>query len=105
MREASRGAVRSVDRGTCGLSIELRKTVQRERRRCQTKRKATRTGAETRAPGRLPGVRDLRHARKLMAREPGDPGSALRVEKSGGPEGEPARARSSCTLPGSRTTA
>ncbi len=37
----------------------------RERRRCQVKRKATRAASPTRDAGRLPGVGDPRHAGKL----------------------------------------
>ena len=82
------------------LSFE---SIDRERRRCQDKRKAKRTSSQTRDGGRLPGVGDPRHAGKLIAREPGDPGGARRPEKRG-PEGELKRALPSCTPLGSRTT-
>jgi hypothetical protein len=60
-----------------------------ERRRCHGKRKATRTGPLTQGPGRLHGVADPRHAWKLSAREPGDPGGARRQEKVAGRRGNP----------------
>jgi len=59
----------------------------RERRRCQVKRKAKRTASKTRDAGRLPGVGDPKHARKLNAREPGDPGGARSQEKAAGRKG------------------
>jgi len=46
--------------------------LQSGRRRCQTVRKATGTGAVARVPGRSCVVEDPRHASILSAREPGD---------------------------------
>jgi RNA-directed DNA polymerase len=66
------------------LSFEI---IVRECRRCQDKRKAKRTASKSRDAGRLPGVGDLRHAWKLGAREPGDPGGALRLERRGAGRG------------------
>jgi hypothetical protein len=60
-----------------------------ERRRCHGKRKATRTGLPSRDPGRLHGVGGPRHAWKLSAREPGDPGGVRRLEKAAGRKGNP----------------
>ncbi len=45
---------------------------QSGRRRCQTVRKATRTGAVARVPERSCVVEDPRHVSILSAREPGD---------------------------------
>ena len=64
-----KAGLEAFDRGTCGLSIELRERFGMERRRCLTKRKAIWTGSETREPGQLCGVGDLMHAWKLNARE------------------------------------
>lgn len=69
-----------------GWVLSFEKIV-RERRRSQDMRKATRTGSITRDPGRLHGVADPRHAWKLNAREPGDPGNARRREKTAGRKG------------------
>ena len=46
--------------------------LQSGRRRCQTVRKATGTGAAARVPGRSCVVEDPGHASILSAREPGD---------------------------------
>src|SRR5512134_2711749 len=73
MRWHPQGCRRSVDRGTRGQSIEPRKVYRPGRRRCGEKRKATRAGALWRAPVRPCVVRDLSHAWKPSAREPGDP--------------------------------
>src|ERR1700675_944705 len=62
---------------------------ERERRRCQAKRKATRTESQARESGRLPGVADPTHAWKLDAREPGDPGAARNPEKAAGRKENP----------------
>src|ERR1035438_7569117 len=61
----------------------------RERRRCQAKRKATRTESQARESGRLPGVADPTHAWKLDAREPGDPGAARNLERAVGRKENP----------------
>src|SRR5512147_1028828 len=73
MRRHPQGCRRSVDRGTRGQSIEPRKVYRPGCRRCRDKRKATRAGAPGRAPTRPCVVRDLSHAWKPPAREPGDP--------------------------------
>src|SRR5512134_3131699 len=73
MRWHPQGCRRSVDRGTRGQSIEPRKFHRPGCRRCGEKRKATRAGALWRAPVRPCVVRDLSHAWKPSAREPGDP--------------------------------
>src|ERR1700722_8949356 len=69
----------------------------RERRRCQAKRKATRAESQTRESGRLLGVVDPTHAWKLDAREPGDPVAARSPEKAadrrGNPQGRASHAR------------
>src|ERR1700683_42536 len=77
-REVRREALTGAQAGW-GLSFE---SIDRERRRCQDKRKATRTTSKTRDGGRLPGVGDPRHVWKLIAREPGGPGGARRPERA-----------------------
>jgi len=55
-----------------------------ERRRRQAMRKATRAESQARDSERLHGVADPKHAWKLDAREPGDPGVARSLEKAAG---------------------
>ncbi len=66
---------RSVNRGTGGLGIELRKDAIRTLT-LLTWRKATWAGAISQVPARSCVVVDPRHAWKLHAREPGDLGDA-----------------------------
>src|SRR5271154_6322530 len=77
-REVRREALTGAQAGWV-LSFE---SNDRERRRCQVKRKAIRTASQARDAGRLPGVGDPKHAGKLIAREPGDPGGARSHEKA-----------------------
>ena len=58
--------------------------LQSGRRRCQTVRKATGTGAVARVPGRSCVVEDPRHASILTAREPGDLVDACAVSRPTG---------------------
>src|SRR5258708_35556672 len=58
-----------------------------ERRRCQRKRKATRTGSENARPRTAPRSRRPHALWKLSAREPGDPGGASALRKQGGGRG------------------
>src|SRR5580658_2896311 len=92
MKESCReGIANHSDPESCGPHREVRREAltgaqagwvlsfesnDRERRRCQVKRKAKRTASPARDAGRLPGVGDPTHAGKLVAREPGDPGGA-----------------------------
>ena len=72
------------------------------RRRCQTVRKATRTGAIARDPGRSCIVEDPRHASILSAREPGDlPGVPDERDRRAKAEA----VRPACTSGRSRTAA
>src|ERR1035438_3050566 len=71
---------------------------------CQTVRRPHGSAQKTRVRGRSCGVEDPTHAEKLHAREPRDPATA-RAPQGSGPEGEPARASSSCTVVGSRAAA
>src|SRR5580658_21696 len=98
MKESCReGIANHSDPESCGPHREVRREAltgaqagwvlsfesnDRERRRCQVKRKAKRTAWPTRDGGRLPGVGDPKHAGKLIAREPGDPGGACSHEKA-----------------------
>src|SRR5580658_649940 len=97
MKESCReGIANHSDPESCGPHREVRREAltgaqagwvlsfesnDRERRRCQVKRKATRTASPARDAGRLPGVGDPTHAGKLVAREPGDPGAACGLGK------------------------
>ena len=56
-----------------GWDIEPRNHMERGCRRCPHRRKATRPGATSRAPGRPRAVEDPMHVRTLYAREPGGP--------------------------------
>jgi hypothetical protein len=73
MRRHPRGFRRSVDRGIRGQSIEPRNVDGPGCRRCRDKRKATRVGAFMASAVRPCVVRDLSHAGKPPAREPGYP--------------------------------
>src|SRR5580700_9205527 len=75
LRSVSRGARRSVNRGTGGLGIELRKQAIRTST-LSNRRKTTRAWAISRVPVRSCVVEDPRHAWKFHAREPGDLGDA-----------------------------
>jgi hypothetical protein len=79
----------ALDRGTCGLSIELRKRLEWSADAVRRSGRQHGRDSESRETGRLCGVRDLKHAWKLSAREPGDPGGALRCEKAEGRKGNP----------------
>ena len=72
------------DRGTCGPGIEPRNLLLSGRRRCQLKRKATRTEPRARGAVRPCAVEDPVHVRNLSAREPGDlRDRSLRLRRSG----------------------
>jgi len=80
MRACPQGRGRSVDRGTRGSGIEPRNTsLQQELRGipgcrgCQSKPKATLALPHWRGSAGPRAVRDPVHARKHLAREPGDP--------------------------------
>ena len=75
LRCTPRGVQRSVNRGTGGLGIELRKQAIRTST-LYNRRKTTRAGAISRVPVRSCVVEDPRHAWKFHAREPGDLGDA-----------------------------
>src|SRR5437667_8376935 len=76
MRSHSQGRRRSVDRGTCGPGIQPRKKLTPGRRRCKEKRKAPSGAPISRGAPESRAVRDPVHARRPLAREPGDPKSA-----------------------------
>src|SRR5438874_13619812 len=82
LRWAPRGARRSVNRGTGGLGIELRKDAIRTLTLLHW-RKATRTGAPPRVSVRSCVIVDPRHVWKLHAREPGDLRDACRLMAAG----------------------
>src|SRR5271154_1898459 len=71
LRWTPRGVRRSVNRGTGGLGIELRKDAIRTLTPLHW-RKAIWAGAISQAPARSCVVVDPRHAWKLHEREPGD---------------------------------
>ena len=92
MRSGPRGPRRSVDRGGCRPAIEPRQPVTTGCRRGRATRKATWTGALLRALVWTPRGRRPRHARKLLAWEPGDLSPdrpeyrAVRIGKAGRPK-------------------
>jgi hypothetical protein len=73
MRRRPQGCRRSVDRGKCGPGIEPRKWFSSGCRRCHISRKATQAIPPARGMDWPCVVEDPAHARKLSAREPGDP--------------------------------
>jgi len=72
-----RGVSASVDRGTCGLGIEQRKSRSSGCRRRSIVRKATPATPLTRGVYGPRGVGDPTHARKHLERNPGYPGIDL----------------------------
>jgi len=77
MRSCLQRQRRSVDRGTCGPGIQPRKNLAPGRRRCKEKRKAPSGAPISRGVPESRAVRDPEHVRRHLAREPGDPKSAL----------------------------
>ena len=77
MRSRSRGRRRSVGRGSCGPGIQPRKKLTPGRRRRRRKRKAPSSAPMSRGVPESRAVRDPEHVRRHLAREPGDPKSAL----------------------------
>src|SRR5216684_6478042 len=73
MRRVERFIRRSVDRGTCRSGIEPRNKLSSGCRPFNDVGKATTGGPQRQGPLVSREVRDPRHARKQLAREPGDP--------------------------------
>ena len=76
--EGSRkAALEALDRGICGLGIELRKRQSREPTASDSQ-EGHNESHDNASAARPCGVEDPTHAEKLRAREPGDPVAARR---------------------------